>query len=403
MAAIPLNEQQETLINEWDEVLSSEKFPEIKDTHRKFVTAQLLENQQKALTEDAQTTTQNIAGYDPVLISMVRRAAPLSIAYEICGVQPMKQPTGLVFAMKARYQNRTGDEALFDRVKTNHSGAGNHVEDNPFLTTSTMETGTGMGTIAGEESTSWNSMTATIEKILVEVKTRQLRADYSIEIAQDWKAVHGMDAETELANILASEIVLEQNQELVRTVYKIAKQGAQFTQTAGTYDILADSDGRWFVERIKGLVYAINRDANQIAKETRRGRGNILITSADVASALQMAGYLSFTPALAADTSGLDIDITGTTFAGVMGKFRVYIDPFLNHDGYVIGYKGSNQYDAGLFWCPYVPLQMFRATNVDNFQPAIGFKTRYGLVSNPFTTANANENVYYRKVAVANL
>lgn len=398
-------ETSKLLIEKWSPLLENEALGKITDQHRKATTAQLLENMEReALNEDAQSTTANIAGFDPVLISMVRRSAPKMIAYDVCGVQAMTQPTGLVFAMKSRYTDKNGDEALFNKVKSGHSGdKAVDSADNPFEATKPATIGQGQATATAETDNNWNTMSATVEKVQVSAQTRQLRADYSLELAQDWKAVHGMNAEAELANILASEILIEQNREIVHKIYQIAKMGAQFTRTAGEFDMLQDSDGRWSAERFKGLLFAINRDANAIALETRRGKGNILITSADVASALQMAGLLDFAPAIEALSGSLSVDITGATFAGTMGTMRVYIDPFLTHDGYVVGYKGASQYDAGLIYCPYVPLQAYKAVDPKTFQPAIGFKTRYGIVANPFTTLNANDNIYYRKAKVSNL
>lgn len=398
-------EQTQQLIEKWSPLLENEQLGKITDQHRMTTTAQLLENvEREVLNEDAQTTTANIAGFDPVLINMVRRSAPKMIAYDICGVQAMNQPTGLVFAMKSRYTDKNGDEALFNTVKTGHSGDKKvDSKDNPFAANSPATIGSAQATQTAETDNNWNTMSATIEKVQVSAQTRQLRADYSIELAQDWKAVHGMNAEAELANILSSEILIEQNREIVHKIYNIAKVGAQFAATAGTFDLLQDSDGRWSAERFKGLLFAINRDANRIALETRRGKGNILITSADVASALQMAGLLDFAPAIEALSGSLSIDITGATFAGTMGTMKVYIDPFLQHDGYCVGYKGANQYDAGLIYCPYVALQAYKAVDPKTFQPAIGFKTRYGLVANPFTTMNAGDNIYYRKAQIANL
>jgi len=398
-------EQNQQLIEKWSPLLENEQLGKITDQHRMATTAQLLENvEREVLNEDAQTTTANIAGFDPVLINMVRRSAPKMIAYDICGVQAMTQPTGLVFAMKSRYTDKNGDEALFDTVKTGHSGdKAVDSKDNPFAANSPATIGSAQATQTAETDNNWNTMSATIEKVQVSAQTRQLRADYSIELAQDWKAVHGMNAEAELANILSSEILIEQNREIVHKIYNIAKVGAQFGTTPGTFDLLQDSDGRWSAERFKGLLFAINRDANRIALETRRGKGNILITSADVASALQMAGLLDFAPAIEALSGALSVDITGATFAGTMGTMKVYIDPFLQHDGYVVGYKGANQYDAGLIYCPYVALQAYKAVDPKTFQPAIGFKTRYGLVANPFTTMNAGDNIYYRKAQIANL
>lgn len=402
-----MSKETQVLLNEWAGVLDDTTCGEIKDSHRRAVTAQLLENQkndnQKQLNEAAQTGVANIANYDPVLISMVRRAAPKLIAYDICGVQAMQLPTGLVFAMKARYTNKTGDEALFNKVNTAFSGAGEHSDTaNPFLASSypdAVKTGTGSVTATVEDSR-WPQMSATVESVQVVAKTRHLRSDYTQEVAQDWQNVHGMNAETELANILASEIILEQNQEVVRTIYQAAEVGAQFGTTAGTIDLLADTDGRWSAERFKGLLFAIERDANAIAYATRRGKGNILITSSNVASALQIAGLLDYAPAIQAMSQNLEVDVTGTTYAGNMGRFRVFIDPFLSHDGYVVGYKGNSAIDAGLFYCPYVALQLTRATDSETLNPIIGFKTRYGMVANPFTSLDTSKNIYYRKVAV---
>ena len=402
-----MSKETQVLLNEWAGVLDDTTCGEIKDSHRRAVTAQLLENQkndnQKQLNEAAQTGVANIANYDPVLISMVRRAAPKLIAYDICGVQAMQLPTGLVFAMKARYTNKGGDEALFNKVNTAFSGSGEHLDTaNPFLASSypvAVKTGTGSATAAVEDSR-WPQMSATVESVQVVAKTRHLRSDYTQEVAQDWQNVHGMNAETELANILASEIILEQNQEVVRTIYKAAEVGAQFGTTAGTIDLLADTDGRWSAERFKGLLFAIERDANAIAYATRRGKGNILITSSNVASALQIAGLLDYAPAIQAMSQNLEVDVTGTTYAGNMGRFRVFIDPFLSHDGYVVGYKGNSAIDAGLFYCPYVALQLTRATDSETLNPIIGFKTRYGMVANPFTSLDTSKNIYYRKVAV---
>lgn len=389
----------EVLIEKWQPLLESDRVEKITDDYKTRVTAQLLENQEKFLAEAAQTTTGNIANWDPVLISLVRRMAPKLIAYDVCGVQPMTMPTGLVFAMRSRYTDKNGAEALFDEANTAHSGAATpvHAGDDPWDVTFT--TGVPKTTAAGETDT-WNSMSMTIEKTSVEAKTRQLRADYSPELAQDLRAIHGLDAENELSNILSSEIISEINREIVRKIYSIAQQGAQFAGTPGTFDLAADADGRWSLERFKGLLFAIERDANAVALATRRGKGNILITRADVASALVMAGVLDYNPSLQV---GLEVDTTGATYAGNMGRFKVFVDPYLGTDGYVVGYKGSSAYDAGFFYCPYVPLQMVRATNVDTFQPAIGFKTRYGMVSNPFTTLNDAGNVYYRKTRILNL
>lgn len=392
------------LVEKWQPLLENEKVAKITDNHRLAVTAQLLENQEKFLAEAATTTIGGVASWDPVIINLVRRLAPKLIAYDVCGVQAMTMPTGLVFAMRAKYDSNTvgnETEALHNEAVTTHSGAASpaHAGDDPWDVTFT--TGTGKATADGEAD-AWKAMSMTIEKTSVTAKTRQLRADYSLELAQDLRSIHGLDAESELGNILSTEIISELNREIVRTIYSVAEVGAQYAGTPGTFNLAGDSNGRWFVENVKGLVFGIERDANQIAKRTRRGKGNIIITTADVASALVMAGILSYTPALQSQTD-LEVDETGVTFAGKMGRFRVYIDPYLGSDGYVVGYKGPNPYDAGMFYCPYVPLQMVRATDVTNFTPAIGFKTRYGLISNPFTTLSANSNVYYRKAKVTNL
>jgi len=390
------------LVEKWQPLLENEKVAKITDGYRARVTAQLLENQEKFLAEAAQTTTGNIQNWDPVLINLVRRLAPKLIAYDVCGVQPMTGPTGLVFAMRSRYTDKNGAEALHDEALTTHSGKTPpaHAGDDPWDVTFT--TGQPKDTADGEVD-AWSSMSMTIEKTSVTAKTRQLRADYSLELAQDLRAIHGLDAENELSNILSTEIIAEINREVVRTIYAISKVGAQFAGAPGTFDLANDADGRWFLERVKGLLFAIERDANAIAKETRRGKGNLIVTTADVASALAMAGVLNYAPALQSQISLPDVDETGVTMVGTVGRFKVYIDPYLGTDGYVVGYKGANAYDAGLFYCPYVPLQMVRATSVDTFQPAIGFKTRYGMISNPFTSLSANSNVYYRKAKINNL
>lgn len=390
------------LVEKWQPLLENDKVSKISDPYRSRVTAQLLENQEKFLAEAAQTTTGNIQNWDPVLINLVRRLAPKLIAYDVCGVQPMTGPTGLVFAMRSRYTNGSGAEAFFDEANTAHAGAATpvHAGDDPWDVTFT--TGVGKATADGEVD-AWNSMSMTIEKTSVTAKTRQLRADYSLELAQDLRAIHGLDAENELSNILSTEIISEINREVVRTIYAISKAGAQFASTPGTFDLANDADGRWFLERVKGLLFAIERDANKIAKETRRGKGNLIITTADVASALAMAGVLNYAPALQSQISIPEVDETGVTYVGTVGRFKVFIDPYLGTDGYVIGYKGANAYDAGMFYCPYVPLQMVRATSVDTFQPAIGFKTRYGMIANPFTSLSANSNIYYRKAKILNL
>ena len=377
-----------TLLTEkWQAVLKSDKAPAIKDTYREKVTAQLLENQEKFLAEaGTPVMTPNVATWEPVVISLVRRLAPVLIAYDICGVQPMTTPAGLAFALRAKYNDAAGQEALFNVIDKKHSGTA---------------AGTGIP-LPDSETQPLKSMSMVIEKVPVTALTRQLRADYSIELAQDMKALHGLDAEQELSRILAQEITAEINREVVDVIYNAAKQGAQFASTPGEFDLTTDADGRWSVERFKGLMFAIERDANAIAFETRRGKGNLILCSADIASALVLAGVLDYAPALESNIN-MEVDTTGVAFAGNMGRFKVFVDPLLNSDQYVVGYKGANQYDAGLFYCPYVPLQILHATDTETFQPALGFKTRYGLVANPLTTLNAGENVYYRKATVKNL
>jgi len=466
--------QSEQLQEKWAPLLDHEGGDKIEDAHKRSVTAVLLENQERflreqsafetgtsMLTEAAPTNSTGsnvnaagfssgaaaagpVAGFDPVLISLIRRAMPNLVAYDVAGVQPMSGPTGLIFAMRSRYSSQSGDETFYDEVDSAFSGqnAGLGATDfsdaaagmgttsqsgsNPAVlnpTGSATETdynvGQGMNTGTAEAlgsagGTQFNQMAFSIEKVTVTAKSRALKAEYSLELAQDLKAIHGLNAEAELANILSTEILAEINREVIRTIYKVAEQGAiQNTATAGIFDLDIDSNGRWSVEKFKGLIFQIERDANAIAQRTRRGKGNMILTSADVASALTMAGVLDYTPAL---NSNLNVDDTGNTFAGVLqGKYRVYIDPYsanvAANQYYVIGYKGSSPYDAGLFYCPYVPLQMVRAVGQDTFQPKIGFKTRYGIVENPFSQGTTqglgaltkNANRYYRRVKVANL
>ena len=426
---------RQALMEKWSPVLDAEGAPSIKDSYRKEVTAQLLENTERELAKSAQVlnesvptnnggagvaqgwagaTTGNVAGYDPVLISLVRRAMPQLIAYDICGVQPMTQPTGLIFAMKSRYAAQNGTEALFNEADTDFSGAGTHAGSNPV--NGAYTTGTGKTTAdaeaLGTNGNPFGEMAFSIERTSVTAQTRALRANYSVELAQDLKAVHGLDAEGELSNILSSEILQEINREVVRNVYTSAKTGAQVgTANAGTFDLDVDSNGRWSVEKFKGLLFQVEREANAIAQQTRRGRGNFILCSSDVASALAMAGVLDYAPAL---STSLNVDEASTTFAGVLnGKYKVYVDPYAANQSssqfMVVGYKGTSAFDAGLFYCPYVPLQMVRAIDPNTFQPTIGFKTRYGMVSNPFVALDgsgnlaAGENYYYRKVAVTNL
>ena len=427
---------QEQVNNKWKDVISHPDLPEIKDAYKRQVTATLLENQERALMEEKQALWEttpvnamgggfsgqvngspnaNLAGYDPILISLVRRAMPNLMAYDVCGVQPMTGPTGLIFAMKSKYGNQGGTEALFNEADTGFAGSTtgsavvSHAGSNPV--DGTYTTGLGISTEDAEQlgdTYGFGEMAFSIEKTTVSAKTRGLKAQYTVELAQDLKAVHGLEAEGELSNILSQEILFEINREVIRTIYNAAKTGAATgsTTTFGTFDCDVDANGRWSVERFKGLLFQIERDCNAIAQETRRGKGNFIVVSADVASALSMAGILDYTPALSVS---LNVDDTGNTFAGVLnGKIRVYVDPYsanLNTASqfYVAGYKGTNPYDAGMFYCPYVPLQMVRAVDPDTFQPKIGFKTRYGIVTNPFTSLSAGSNVYYRKVKVTNL
>jgi len=433
----------ETYEKKWQPVLEHPDLPKIGDSYRRAVTATILENQERALKEDAAflnesvptNSTAGTANWDPILISLVRRAMPNLIAYDIAGVQPMTGPTGLIFAMRSRYTSATGGEALFDEADSDFSGTGSgHSGTNPSVLNDapagTYTAGAAMSTAAAEAkgdsaSNAFAEMAFSIEKATVTAKSRALKAEYTMELAQDLKAIHGLDAETELANILSAEILAEINREVVRTIYINAEKGASAntgtvnTTTEGVFDLDTDSNGRWSVERFKGLMFQVEREANAIGQRTRRGKGNIIITSADVASALQMAGVLDYAPAL---NNNLSVDDTGNTFAGVLnGRFRVYIDPYSANNTasqyFVVGYKGTSPYDAGIFYCPYVPLQMVRAVGQDTFQPKIGFKTRYGLVANPFAqtgavsgavsavndAGSANSNRYYRRVKVSNL
>lgn len=404
-------EQETTLLEKWDEVLTEESAGEITDAYRRKVTAQLLENTEKYVLNEASNVTAGVQNWDPVLISMVRRMAPKLIAYDMLGVQPMSAPTGLLFALKSRYAGtggsgtpQNGAEALgLDEADTDYSGTGTH--QGPFDPFTAQTTGTAKATAAGEVDP-WASMGVTIDKVSITAGTRQLRADYSLELAQDMKRVHGLDADAELVNILSTEIIAEINREVVRTVFSAAKQGAQFASTPGTFDLNADADGRWAVERFKGLLFAIERDANRIAIESRRGKANFLVVSSDVASALAMAGVLDYAPALQGQVS-LEVDPTGATYAGNAGRFKVFIDPYLSVDGYLAGYKGASAYDAGLYYAPYIPLELVRATDPTNFHPALGFKTRYALAENPFVGNSTNikngANYYYRKTRVTNL
>ena len=448
--------QTEHLQEKWSPVLKHPDLPEIEDAYKRAVTTVILENQEAALREDAaflseSVPTGNVSGvsnWDPILISLVRRAMPNLIAYDICGVQPMTGPTGLIFAMRARHASMDGEEALVDETTgaaangfsgdfSNQNAAGTTsgpgdigasesnpaaLNDSPSAGTYTFATGmtTAQSEALGDSGTNaFAEMSFSIDKSTVTAVSRALKAEYSMELAQDLKAIHGLDAETELANILSTEILAEINREVVRSIYNTAEKGASInTTTAGIFDLDTDSNGRWSVEKFKGLMFAIERDANAIGQRTRRGKGNIVICSADVASALQMAGVLDYTPAL---NNNLNVDDTATTFAGVMnGRYKVYVDPYSANVAasqyYVVGYKGTSPYDAGFFYCPYVPLQMVRAVGENSFQPKIGFKTRYGMAANPFAVAGAeaantaatialtaNANAYYRRVKVTNL
>ena len=420
----------EQIEKKWEPVLLHEDLPAIADPYRRAVTAVVLENQEKAMREERSALFETVntnssanAGvddYDPILISLVRRSLPNLMAYDVAGVQPMTGPTGLIFAMKSHYSAMDGTEALFNEADTDFSGTTpTHAGTNPV--DGAYDTGLGMSTAAAEAkgdsaTNDIGEMAFSIEKTTVTAKSRALKAEYTVELAQDLKAIHGLDAESELSNILSQEILAEINREVIRTIYKVAKPGAASTATAGTFDLDVDSNGRWSVERFKGLLFNIERDANVIAQDTRRGKGNFLICSSDVASALAMAGVLDYNPAL---QTNLNVDDTGNTFAGVLnGRYRVYVDPYSANTGsasqfYVAGYKGTSAYDAGLFYCPYVPLQMVRAIDPGTFQPKIGFKTRYGMIANPYVTQaggatdgdtfTANRNQYYRRVKVANL
>ena len=442
----------ENLQNKWEGVLDHPDMPKIADPYRKAVTAVILENQAQEMMKEAGILSETgsptnfagtggfsggsaaagpVAGFDPILISLVRRSLPNLIAYDVCGVQPMTGPTGLIFAMRTKYASQGGNEAFYNEANTAFSGANGAIVASSMTIagnttdylftgnaapTGAMTTGSAEALGDGAAGNTFQEMAFSIEKVTVTARTRALKAEYSMELAQDLKAVHGLDAETELANILSAEILAEINREVIRTIYKIAKPGCQAgTTTRGAFNLDTDSNGRWMVEKIKGLAFQIEREANQIAKTTRRGKGNIVICSSDVASALAMAGILDYNSALAGQVS-LTVDDTGNTFAGtIFGRIKVYIDPYFpvgsTSEFAVVGYKGTNAYDAGMFYCPYVPLQMVRAVDTGTFQPKIGFKTRYGLVANPFAegttqglgTLNTQSNNYYRGFRIANL
>ena len=428
----------EEISEKWKPVMEHKDLPEIKDSYRRDVTLRLLENQAKFLAEAAPTNSMgassstagagNIDTWDPILMGLVRRSMPQMIAYDVCGVQPMTGPTGLIFAMKAHYDSQTGTEAFnatgtgADEADTSHSGTGTHTDlannANPFTANSSWNTGGGVATSAAEAlgdgaGPDFKEMAFSIDKTSVTAKSRALKAEYSTELAQDLKAVHGLDAETELANILSTEILQEINREVIRTIYYSAKLGASGSDTAtdGTFDLDTDSNGRWSVEKFKGLMFQIERDRNEIGHETRRGKGNFMICSADVASAMSMAGMLE-------SGHALNTDDTMSTYAGMMNGMKVFVDPYYTSgvgQFYLVGYKGASAYDAGIFYCPYVPLQMVRAMGENTFQPKIGFKTRYGMVKNPFVNGGGDidfttgggtdyqKNQYYRKAIVANL
>ena len=459
----------DTLVEKWSPLIDAEGMPSITDVYRRRNTAVLLENQRRAnvemLQEAAPTSnmgggfsvaaaaspTGNLAGYDPILISLVRRAMPNVVAYDIASVQPMSAPTGLIFAFRSRYENQTGLEAMYDEPIASYAGASGSTGINNLTEGSTYTNPFALGNSSGNWSTGittgsrrnlfarfrgfltgdaeklggtdtvndpkFREMSFSIERVAVSARSRALKAEYTTELAQDLKAVHGLDAEAELANILSVEILNEINREILRAAYTIAKTGSQQTDLSatGSYNMVVDSDGRWSAERYRGLMYQIEREANVIAKETRRGKGNFVLCSSDVASALAMGGFLNLTPAV---QNNLSVDDTGNVFAGVLnGRYKVYIDPFVpaGVDFFMVGYKGTSPYDAGMYYCPYVPLQMVRDVGQDSFQPKIGFKTRYGLVANPYAQGRTSfagqqddglaidSNVYYRLTRVINL
>ena len=442
----------EQLLKKWQPVLEHADLPAIKDSVRRSVTAQLLENTERSMQEngggarallEAGTHTpvnatgtagfgDGVSNYDPVLISLVRRSMPNLVAYDVCGVQPMTGPTGLIFAMRSKYssQANSATEAFYNEANTAFStvalgnstvnlpggrhvgtapGSANNAESNTYNFAGGMSTNQAEA-LGNASNVAFANMAFSIEKVSVEAKSRALKAEYTMELAQDLKAIHGLDAESELSNILQSEILVEINREVIRTINITAKRGANNTTSAGTFDLDVDANGRWSVEKFKGLMFQVEREANQIAKDTRRGKGNIILCSSDVASALQMAGVLDYAPAL--NSNALNVDDTGNTFAGVLnGRIKVYIDPYVTDNYMTVGYKGASAFDAGIFYCPYVPLQMVRAVGEDSFQPKIGFKTRYGMVANPFANGSGygagamtkDANVYYRRVLVSNI
>jgi hypothetical protein len=442
-------ETYDRLVEKWSPVLNEESAGSITDAHKRSVTAAVLENTENALREQGlQETAANAAGagtaatgaadnWNPILISLVRRAMPNMMAYDVAGVQPMSGPTGLIFAMKSKYKTTkagvsSGDEALFNEAAVGFSGdsattangspSGLAGVSDTDVDSSIVDSGSAYAPYTGDAYTTTEAealgntgeafaeMGFSIEKATVTAKSRALKAEYTLELAQDLKAIHGLDAETELANILSTEILAEINREVIRTINSQAKIGARQANvtTKGIFDLSSDADGRWSAEKFKGLGVQLDREANVIAKETRRGKGNFIICSSDVASALAASGMLDYSPAL---STNLNVDDTGNTFAGVLnGRMRVYIDPYATADYINVGYKGTNPYDAGVFYCPYVPLTMVRAVGEDDFQPRIGFKTRYGMASNPFVGASpadglatARTNQYYRIFRVDNI
>lgn len=401
---------QQLLTEKWADALDIEGVAPITEASRRATTAQLIENQAVALLNENMNGVAGVDNWNPILISMVRRIAPRLIAYDVCGVQPMTGPTGLIFALKAKYaadankaqNDKSLEEAMgVNEVNAGYSGDGTPNSGNTFGPAPAVR-GTGLETSVGETA-KWAAMGVSIERTQVTAVTRQLRADYSQELAEDMRRIHNLSAEGELINILTNEITAEINREVLGKIYASAKVGAQFATAPGVFDLNADSDGRWSVEKYKGLITAIEFDANQIAIESRRGKGNKLFVSANVGTVLAQAGLLDFAPALQANTT-INVDPSGATYAGrLLGRYDVYVDPYTDGDGYCVGYKGVDQYDAGIFYCPYVPLQLSRAVDNATFTNAIGFKTRYGIAANPFTTIDNDSNVYYRKAVVRNL
>lgn len=415
------------LIEKWDKVLNHPDIEPIRGFRKTAAVARCLENMMTESTLNSQSLNEanaigsyptdgtGVAKFDPVLMALIRRAEPQLISYDVCGVQPMKLPTGLIFAMRSKYgAQNSGVEAFYNEADTDFSGTGTHAGSNP--TSGTDTTGTGMSTTSMEAFSSVNEMSLTIERAAIEAKGRQLQAGYTRQLAQDLKRLHGLDADTELANMLSEEIVLEQNREIIRTMYYVAKPGAQINVTTpGTFNLDTDANGRWSEERFKGMLFAIERDRNAIFQQTRRGRGNFIICSADVASALAMTGKLSYAPDVAGSNKVNDGAMENTTYVGTINGMKVYVDPYsaaVSANQFVlIGYKGKSEWDAGMFYCPYIPLERYDAVDPANFQPKLAFMTRYALVNHPFaegTTAavgalNAGTNVYFRLIKVTNL